>query len=514
MRIALLYNEPLPSKYHAMGEGAAISGVLESVDAIREVLVAAGHEVTVHGLIPPLSGAPSPIKQVEADLVFNLFEGFDGQPETEWKMAEELESRGRIFTGASSKVLTLCQDKARTKQALAVHGIPTPDYQLLCTDNLKSFQLGFPVIVKPVREDASHGLSCHSVVHNSDSLREQVTSMVGRYGSPALVESFVSGRDFNVAVLGGLAPMVLPATEIVYSPEMSGPQILTFEAKWLPEHPEYRSSLPVCPARVPADLLRKLEELALAAHQSVGSPPYARVDLRCNQQGQPYVLEVNPNPDLSPTAGLALQAKAAGLSYRQLIEAIVELAVSNSRRDEVFFRPMQTHEVTELVQITADTGFFRPDEVAVAEEVLSDAARLGEKSGYQVYVACSDGRLLGYVCFGPTPVTKGTWDMYWLAVAPSYQRRGIGRRLMLLAEQLIFEQGGRLIVLETSSQELYESTRRFHKSLGYRELAYIPDFYDAGDSKIIFGKGVDSQEPHRGPPSFSSLPIFGPEPGI
>jgi len=152
--------------------------------------------------------------------------------------------------------------------------------------------------------------------------------------------------------------------------------------------------------------------------------------------------------------------------------------------------------------------------VAVAEEVLSDAARLGEKSGYQVYVACRGDRLLGYVCFGPTPLTKGTWDMYWLAVAPSYQRRGIGRRLMLLAEQLIFEQGGRLIVLETSSQELYEPTRRFHKSLGYRELGCILDFYDVGDSKIIFGKGVDSQEPHRGPPSSSSLTKFGPEPGM
>ena len=500
MRIALLYNEPLPSKYHAMGEGAAVSGVLESVDAVREVLVAAGHKVSVLGLVPPLSDALRSIEQAEMDLVFNLFEGFDGQPETEWKMVAELESWGRIFTGASSKMLAVCQDKAMTKQSLVAHSIPTPDYQMLCTDNLHSFRLGFPVIVKPAREDASHGLSCHSVVYNPDSLKEQVISVQGRYGVPVLVESFLPGREFNAAVLGSPAPRVLPITEIAYSSEMAGPHILTYEAKWSPEHPEYQSSLPVCPAEVPADLLIQLEELSLAAHQAVGSPPYARVDLRCDQWGQPSVLEVNPNPDLSPEAGLALQAKAAGLPYRQLVEAIVEPAVSKSQHAEVVLRPMQPHEVPELVQITADTGFFRPDEVAVAEEVLNDAARLGEKSGYHVYVACGGNRLLGYVCFGPTPLTKGTWDMYWLAVAPSYQRQGIGRRLMLLAEQLIRHQGGRLIVLETSSQELYESTRRFHLSLGYGELGCIPDFYDIGDSKIIFGKTVDSQEPHRGRP--------------
>ena len=158
---------------------------------------------------------------------------------------------------------------------------------------------------------------------------------------------------------------------------------------------------------------------------------------------------------------------------------------------------MQPGDVPALVRITADTGFFRPDEVKVAEEVLNDAAS-GKTSDYQVYVALVGEQLSGYVCFGPTPLTRGTWDMYWLAVAPQHQRRGIGRRLMLMAEEEIRRQRGRLIVLETSSQDLYEPTRRFHRSLGYQEECRVPDFYDVGDDRVIFTKLVGNGD--IGPP--------------
>ena len=500
MRIALLYNQPVPSRYHSLGEGAAVCGVMEAVRAVQDALCSGGHAVSRHGLVPPVSCALSVLEGLDADLVFNLFEGFDGQPETEWMLARELESRGLPFTGASSGVLARCQDKGQTKALLSSLGIPTPQYQLLCSQDLPHFNLGLPVIVKPAREDASHGLGPNSVVRDLPALQRQVRFLEGRYGPPVLVESFLEGREFNVAVLGSAEPRALPVTEIVYAPEMPQPRILTFDAKWSPEHPAYRWSLPQCPARTSPRLRRTLEELALAAHRAVGAPAYARVDLRCDQQEHPYVLEVNPNPDLSPEAGLALQAQAAGISYREVIETIMGLAASGNAGGLVQLRAMLPAEVPELVRITAETGFFRPDEVSVAEEVLTEAARSGAGAGYQVYVAHSGHRLLGYVCFGPTPLTRGTWDMYWLAVAPDQQRRGIGRRLMQLAEGEIVRQGGRLIVLETSSQELYAPTRRFHQSLGYLELGRIPDFYDVGDDKVMFGKPVGHQEPRGGPP--------------
>lgn len=149
---------------------------------------------------------------------------------------------------------------------------------------------------------------------------------------------------------------------------------------------------------------------------------------------------------------------------------------------------MRPDDVAQLVRITNDTGFFHPDEVAAAQEILEECVAKGESSGYYVQVAEETGKPLGYVCFGPTPLTRGTWDVYWIAVAPGHQGRGIGTRLIRLAEAEICRQGGRLILVETSSQELYAPTRRFYCSSGYREVSRVPDFYDLGDAKVIFAR--------------------------
>jgi D-alanine-D-alanine ligase len=498
MRIALLHNEPLPSSYDSHGEGVAVSSVMESVAAVAEVLASAGHQVTVRGLRPPLVHAMAQVMALRAELIFNLFEGFEGSPETESQLVRELEQAGIAFTGGSSAHLARCLDKGKTKDLLVKNGVPTAEYQLLDSSDTGKLRVTLPAMVKPLREDASHGLSSQSVVHDVPSLNERVRSVVQRFGGPALVEEFLSGREFNVAILGGATPQLLPISEIVFSPDLPGPPILTYDAKWSPGHPAYRASLPQCPARLSLYLQQEIARVALAAYRAVESPPYARVDLRCDHAGRPRVLEVNPNPDLSPESGMASQAAAAGWTYRRLIETIMALAIENRSSPEVSYRPMQAADLPELVSITAETGYFRSDEVAVAEEVLNAAA--AGSADYQVYVAASADRSVGYVCFGPTPLTNGTWDMYWLAVGPAYQRRGIGRRLMLLAEEQIRRQKGRLIVLETSSQELYESTRRFHRSLGYREQCRIPDFYDVGDDQVVFTKLVGERDGDSGPP--------------
>lgn len=162
---------------------------------------------------------------------------------------------------------------------------------------------------------------------------------------------------------------------------------------------------------------------------------------------------------------------------------------------------MRPDEVEELVKLTEATGFFRQEEVSVAREVLAEAAshvatpeggetlhNQDEGSGYIVRVAGEPGNALGYVCFGPTPLTRGTWDIYWLAVHPERQRRGIGKSLMRQAEAEIRRNQGRLAVVETSSQDLYLPTRQFYIQLGYQEVCCIPDFYDIGDAKIVYTK--------------------------
>jgi len=149
---------------------------------------------------------------------------------------------------------------------------------------------------------------------------------------------------------------------------------------------------------------------------------------------------------------------------------------------------MQPDEVEELVRITAATGFFRPEEVVVTREVLTECASKGEASGYQTWVAANGLRTLGYVCFGQTPLTRGTWDIYWIAVDPSQQRQGTGQLLMRHAEEEIGRQGGRLVLVETSAQEMYKPTLSFYSALKYQEVSCIPDFYDLGDAKVTFAK--------------------------
>ncbi|MFH1141574.1 MAG: D-alanine--D-alanine ligase [Chloroflexota bacterium] len=333
MHIALLYNEPAPSRYNALGEGVAVASVRVAADAIKGALESRRHTVDLLGLRPPMSSVVAALKGVQADVVFNLFEGFAGKPETEWQVALALETAGLAFTGAHASTLALCLDKARAKQTMAARGIPTPAFRLLESGNLERFSLAFPVIVKPLHEDGSHGLNSHSVVYDLASLAEQVSWVESRYGSPVLVERFLSGREFNVSIMGGRVPRVLPPTEIVYRGDMPGPRILTYASKWLPEDLAYQATVPVCPAPVRQAVWARIKELALAAHSAVGAPPYARVDFRTDERGRLYVIEVNPNPDLSPDTGMAIQADSAGMEYGGLIEAILDLLLEEKSLD-------------------------------------------------------------------------------------------------------------------------------------------------------------------------------------
>ncbi len=154
-------------------------------------------------------------------------------------------------------------------------------------------------------------------------------------------------------------------------------------------------------------------------------------------------------------------------------------------------RPMTTEDKPAIMQILEITPEFKPAELAVAEEVLDSYLHDPRGSGYHVLVAEKDASLQGYICYGPTPLTEGTWDMYWAAVAPKEQGRGIGSALWASAEGKMMEAGGRSILIETSSKPEYEKTRRFHHARGYEEIGRIPDFYEPGDDKLILQKRLN-----------------------
>jgi ribosomal protein S18 acetylase RimI-like enzyme len=151
-------------------------------------------------------------------------------------------------------------------------------------------------------------------------------------------------------------------------------------------------------------------------------------------------------------------------------------------------RPMNKQDKAALRKILKNTPEFTPPEVTLAEEVVSDYLHDPENSGYYTLVAEIDAAIGGFVCYGPTPITEGTWDIYWIAVDHNIQGKGIGRSLMSAAEDNIKRAGGRLVLVETSSKPGYEKTNLFYQGIGYKEAARIVDFYMIGDDQVIYEK--------------------------
>ena len=343
LRVAIVYNRPVPSRYDAAGEEKAVSGVLDAVGAVARSLRELDCEVSCVPLVPPAERALEKLGALDVDLVFNLFEGFCGEPESETLVPEYLERIGVPFTGCPFATLGLCLDKARVKVLLQACGIPTPDFQLLRPETLHLFRLGYPCIVKPRGDDASHGIDETSVAGDFSTLERQVGLVSEAYGV-ALVEEFVGGREFNATVLGGNRGTVLPPSEIVYSLPPELPRILTFSAKWEPDSPYYRGTRAVCPAEIETWERECLGTTARAVYRLLGYRGYARVDMRMDDRGQLHVIEVNPNPDISPGAGAARQAAAAGMDYTRFIEKIIHIALEkeeHGRQDSSYTEKRQ-----------------------------------------------------------------------------------------------------------------------------------------------------------------------------
>ncbi len=330
-RVAIIYNEPYQSSYDTVGEEKAVLGVLDAVAAVHQALLELGCSVVEIPLVPPLEQAEIKLRALETDLAFNLFEGFCGSPETEAIVPEILSEMGVPFTGCTAPVLRMSLDKAKVKVILKDGGIATPDYQLLYPETLHLFHLGYPCIVKPCCEDASHGLSSDSVVNDLAALEKQVRFISRTYKGGALVEEFLSGREFNATVLGNGEGAVFPVSEICYFLPAGMPPLLTFAAKWEPGSVYFLGTKPICPADISAEERERIVRTATSAFGLISRQGYARVDMRMDQAGNLHVMEVNPNPDISPGTGAARQAEAAGMTYAQFIGKILELALGREQ---------------------------------------------------------------------------------------------------------------------------------------------------------------------------------------
>lgn len=325
-RIAILYNAPADSRYSGLGEDIAADSVADVAEAVAEVLRPAGHTLQLVPLEPPASRAASILEALSIDVAFNLFEGFPGEPQSEPLVPLLLEHLGLPYTGNPPEALALALHKGRVNALLRGLGIATPQsLEITSLHQLRNWEC-FPTLVKPAAEDASHGITVESVVRDPVALERQVAKALAGYHA-VLVEPFLEGREFNVGVLGHSDPQPLPPSEVAYTLPPGQPRLVTYGAKWRPEDPYYQHTNTVCPAPVEPALRDLLQSIACRGYLALGFRGYARFDLRLDDNGAPLLLDANPNPDLSPDAGLARQASAAGLSYQLLVTRILALAL-------------------------------------------------------------------------------------------------------------------------------------------------------------------------------------------
>lgn len=353
--IVIIYNAPELHLCRTAVERNASLQIYSCVSAIREALKKNGYRVKSLALEPPLSSALKQLKSIKADIIFNLFEGFDSCPETEAMVAELLSDLGIPYTGCTSAALSLAMDKAEVKAHLQAAGVATPRYQILTPDTLHLFRLDFPCIVKPCSEHGSNGICEDSVVHEFASLERQVKITCERFRGRALVEELLDGREFNVTVLGTNPPTILPISEIVYSLPEGVPAILTFAAKWDPESLYFKHTIPYCPASIDSTLQQEIIAASLISFNVLGNRGYIRIDLRLDSKGKLKVLELNPNPDISPDSGAALQARTAGMKYEEFIEQIVQLARNDYK---VVENKDETYEAEGQASYHADTAQY------------------------------------------------------------------------------------------------------------------------------------------------------------
>jgi D-alanine-D-alanine ligase len=300
-----------------------------TVDAVAAELASEGNDIV---RVPVHEDAKwiEKLRRARVGLVFNLCESIDGVAAMEPPVISVLELLGVPYSGSSSWTTALCLRKHVVNGALERAGLPVPKFAVVRRGgNIPS--VGFPAICKPAAEDASIGVEQRSVVRTTRQLTERVDAMLERWDE-VLVQRYIEGREINVGILGDA---VLPIAEIDFGRMPKGMwRIVTYRSKWETGSDEDIGSAPRCPARLPAAVATQARKVAMAAWRLAGGSGYGRVDMRIDERGRPWILEVNSNPDIAPDAGLARMARVAGIEYGALVRRVCELGLQR-RRGEV-----------------------------------------------------------------------------------------------------------------------------------------------------------------------------------
>jgi D-alanine-D-alanine ligase len=303
---------------------------LDTVHAVRDALA----ERFPVEMIEANEDAFETLRRVRPAFVFNIAEGLDGVSR-EAQIPAMLELLGIPYLGSDPLTLALCLDKARAKEVLSYHHVPTASFVVV--SSMKDFddtRVKFPSIVKPLHEGSSKGIYNSCVVRDPSELEREVNVILTTYHEPALIEEFLPGREFTVAIMGnGDDVSVLPIVEISFEalPQGMNP-IYSYEAKWVWDRSDKPLEIFRCPALLSDDLEAEIQALCKRAYTLLRCRDWTRIDVRLDARGRPHILELNPLPGILPrpedNSCFPKAARAAGMTYNQLINRVLDVAMA------------------------------------------------------------------------------------------------------------------------------------------------------------------------------------------
>ncbi len=324
---------PTPALTSAPDDEYAEWDSVETIDAVARALAHHGEVIRLEAT----DDFPQRLREARPDIVFNIAEGLRG-PNREAHVPAICEFYGIPYSGSDPFTLALCLDKARTKEILRAHGVPTADWWLVRTVTdvtaLLDQPLAFPLFAKPVHEGSSKGITERNFVASLDQLAPVVLDLLERYQQPVIVERYLSGAEFTCGVLGnGAEARVLPIVGMNFGSLPDGAlPIYGFEAKWVWDRAERPLQIFECPARIAERLRAGIERVVLHTFSALGCRDWSRVDVRLDSEGRVNVVEVNPLPGILPDPAdnscLPKAARAAGLDYDALIGACLQAAAT------------------------------------------------------------------------------------------------------------------------------------------------------------------------------------------
>lgn len=291
----------------------------DTITEIEKALVKGGYRVVRIGNVDSLL---KNLDILKVDIVFNLAEGLSGR-NRESQVPVILETKGIPFVGSDGLTLGISLDKLLTKKLLIAEGIPTPRFlEIKDITAVNGFDLNFPLFVKPRYEGSSKGISKDSLTRNTESMKRRADWVIKTYKQPALVEEFIAGEEFTVAILGNKHPEVMPPVQISINGKLNlGEMFYTFG------HVHSSSLKYICPAKISKTLRKKIEEVALKSYQALECCDFARIDIRVSEKGVPFVLEINPLPSLSLADVFPLIGRQLGIGYNGMLYRILNHAL-------------------------------------------------------------------------------------------------------------------------------------------------------------------------------------------